>query len=72
MIDRITARRASLAAQMDAAKAQYAQLEAQLHALGRNLDAMQGGLQELDALITAAEDADQSAASSSGDSARVA
>jgi outer membrane protein TolC len=42
--ERVRARRAALVAQMAEAQQQYAQLE-------RNLDAMQGGLQELDNLL---------------------
>jgi hypothetical protein len=37
------------------AQQQYAAIEEQLRLLGRNLDAMHGGLQELDALIEQAE-----------------
>jgi phage shock protein A len=49
--ERVRARRAALVAQMAEAQQQYAQLEQTLQQLGRNLDAMQGGLQELDALL---------------------
>jgi len=52
MIERIKARRAALQAQMDAAQQQYAELEQTLRQLDRQLCAMQGGLQELDALLT--------------------
>lgn len=51
MHDIIRARRDALATQMNETKAQYDQLEATLKLLGRNLDAMQGGLKELDALL---------------------
>lgn len=44
-------RRAALAAQMEQARQEYARLEQMLMTLGRNLDAMHGGVQELDALI---------------------
>jgi hypothetical protein len=55
----IQARRAALAAQLDQARAQYDALEATLKALDRQLCAMAGGLQELDALLALprAEDA---------------
>jgi uncharacterized protein YlxW (UPF0749 family) len=49
--ERVRARRAALVAQMAEAQQQYAQLEQTLQQLGRNLDAMQGGLQELDNLL---------------------
>lgn len=56
----IHARRAALAARLETAKtddAMYDQEIARLHAeqalLHRNMDAMQGGLQELDALLAA-------------------
>jgi uncharacterized coiled-coil protein SlyX len=49
--ERIRARRAALVAQMAEAQQQYDQAEATLRLLGRNLDAMQGGLQELDNLL---------------------
>lgn len=55
MIDRIQARRDALAQQLAQAQAQYDQLESTLKRLDRQLCAMQGGLQELDALIAAAE-----------------
>jgi transposase len=51
MIDRIRTRRAALAAQLAQAQQQYDQLESALKELDRQLCAMQGGLQELDALI---------------------
>lgn len=59
MIDRATihARRAELAAQIDQARQQYDQLEQALRQLDRQLCAMAGGLQELDALLGAAEQA---------------
>lgn len=47
----IRARRDALAAQIEEGKQQYAQLEHALAMLQRNLDAMHGGLQELDALL---------------------
>jgi hypothetical protein len=58
MIDLIRARRAALAAQMAEAQQQYTAIEEQLRLLGRNLDAMHGGLQELDALIEQTERAE--------------
>jgi chromosome segregation ATPase len=51
MIDRIQARRDALAAQMAEAQQQYEQLEQTLKLLDRQLCAMAGGLQELDALL---------------------
>lgn len=51
MIDHIHARRDALAAQLAQGKQQYDQLESILHALDRQLCAMAGGLQELDALL---------------------
>lgn len=51
MIEQIRARRAALAAQLAEAQQQYAQLETMLHTLDRQLCAMHGGLQELDALL---------------------
>jgi hypothetical protein len=54
----IRARRASLAAQLAEAQQQYDQSEATLRLLGRNLDAMQGGLQELDALLVSPAEAE--------------
>jgi predicted nucleic acid-binding Zn-ribbon protein len=51
MIDRIQARRDALAAQMAEAQQQYEQLEQTLKLLDRNICAMAGGLQELDALL---------------------
>jgi regulator of protease activity HflC (stomatin/prohibitin superfamily) len=51
MIDRIQARRAALAAQKAEAQQQYEQLEQTLKLLDRNICAMAGGLQELDALL---------------------
>lgn len=47
----IDVRRARLAAQLAEAQQQYAQLETILHTLDRQLCAMHGGLQELDALL---------------------
>jgi len=52
MIERIKARRNALAAMLAEAQAQYNELEQTLHALDRQLCAMQGGLQELDALLS--------------------
>jgi len=59
MIDRmhIQARRDALAAQLAQAQQQYAQLEATLATLDRQLCAMAGGLQELDALLAAGTEA---------------
>lgn len=51
----IQARRDQLAAHLDQARAQYAELEQMLHQLDRQLCGMAGGLQELDRLL--AEDA---------------
>jgi hypothetical protein len=51
----IRERRAALAAQLAQAQQQYIELERTLHALDRQLCAMQGGLQELDALVAPAE-----------------
>lgn len=51
MLDTIRARRATLAAQKVQAEQQYAELERTLLLLQRNIDAMHGGLQELDALL---------------------
>lgn len=53
--DAIRARRDALAAQMAEARQQYTKLEATLAVLDRNLCAMHGGLQELDALLAEAE-----------------
>jgi len=57
-IDRATiqARRNELAAQLAAGRAQYDQLEQALKELDRQLCAMAGGVQELDALLSADED----------------
>lgn len=54
MLDRATiqARRDALAHQLDQARAQYDQLEQALRQLDRQLCAMAGGVQELDALLT--------------------
>ena len=52
MNERIQARRDELAAQLAEAQQQYAQLEQMLKELDRQLCAMAGGLQELDALLT--------------------
>lgn len=51
MIERIRERRASLAAQLAEAEQQYAELERTRTMLDRQLCAMHGGLQELDALV---------------------
>jgi chromosome condensin MukBEF ATPase and DNA-binding subunit MukB len=51
MIDRIQARRDELAAQLAEGRQQYDQLEAALKQLDRQLCAMAGGVQELDALL---------------------
>lgn len=56
MIDRIHARRAALAAQVAEAQQQYDQLEAALRTLDRQLCAIHGGLQELDALLQGTPD----------------
>ena len=50
--EQILARRDALAAQLQAAVMQYDQLKQTLKQLDRQLCAMQGGLQELDALLT--------------------
>jgi len=47
----IRARREFLAAQLEQGKEQYLELEQMLALLQRNLDAIQGGIQELDALL---------------------
>jgi septal ring factor EnvC (AmiA/AmiB activator) len=61
-IARIRARRAALVAQFDSARLQYADMEEaikeqqqSLALLQRSLDAMHGGLRELDALLTELE-----------------
>jgi len=54
--NRIRARRDALATQLEQAQQQYNELEAMLRTLDRQLCAMHGGLQELDALLAAAED----------------
>jgi len=61
VIERLTiqARRDSLAAQLDQARAQYDALEAALKQLDRQLCAMAGGLQELDALLVVGKGADE-------------
>lgn len=51
MIARIQARRAALVEQIAEARQQYDQLEQTLQALDRQMCAMHGGLQELDALL---------------------
>lgn len=65
MIDQIRARRVALVTQMDVARLQHADLEETikqqqqtLAMLQRNLDAMHGGLQELDALLTTFDQGD--------------
>ena len=55
MIERIRARRAALAAQIEQAKAQYNELETMLKELDRQILAMLGGLNELDQLIVTAD-----------------
>jgi septation ring formation regulator EzrA len=55
LTDRIRARRAALAAQMEQAQQQYSELEQTLALLQRNIDAMHGGVQELDALLAELE-----------------
>lgn len=52
MIARIQARRDALVAQLAEGQQQYAQLEKLLIDLDRQLCAMQGGIQELDVLLT--------------------
>lgn len=59
MIDRVHTRRAALAAQLSQAQQQYNELETMLRDLDRQLCAMQGGLQELDALLEASKEGDQ-------------
>lgn len=59
MIDHIQARRAALAAQLETAQQQYDQLESTLRALDRQICAMHGGLQELDALLEIALPVDE-------------
>ena len=58
MIDRIQARRDELAEQMTQAQQQYAELEQALRLLDRQLCAMAGGLQELDALLETNEESE--------------
>lgn len=53
LAETIRARRDALAAQLEQGKAEYQQVEDLLVNLQRNLDAMHGGLQELDALLVA-------------------
>ena len=55
LITRIRVRRDALAAQQAEAQRQYAEMEQALTLLQRNLDAMHGGLQELDALLAELE-----------------
>jgi Tfp pilus assembly protein PilO len=59
MIDRATIqkRRDALAAQLEQGRQQYDQLEATLKELDRQLCAMSGGVQELDALLAVDGDA---------------
>lgn len=54
-MDVIRARRDTLAAQKAQAEQEYNALEARLALLQRNLDAMHGGLQELEALLAGDE-----------------
>lgn len=56
VLEKIRARRDALRAQMETAKAQYGDLERALALLQRNIDAMHGGLQELESLITSEDD----------------
>lgn len=51
LVETIRARRDELAAQMEAGKQEYARIEALLAELRRAIDAMAGGVQELDALL---------------------
>lgn len=53
--EQIRARRAALAEQAEQAQAEYATLEQAIALLGRNIDAMHGGLQELDGLLAVLE-----------------
>lgn len=55
MLDRIQARRAALAVQLADAQRQYNELESTLKELDRQLCAMHGALQELDALLMSDE-----------------
>lgn len=55
MIDHIQARRDELATHIAQARQQYAELEESLRLLDRQLCAMAGGIQELDALLKEAE-----------------
>lgn len=57
MIDRIRARRDELATQLAQAQQQYAQMEATLHELDRQMCMMHGGVQALEALLNEEEDA---------------
>lgn len=59
MKERIRARRDALAAQLAKARQQYNEFERTLQALDRELAAMHGGLQELDALLTDDEEAER-------------
>lgn len=56
LIETIRARRDELAAQMETGKTEYARIEALLVELRRAIDAMAGGVQELDALLAEAGD----------------
>lgn len=69
MIDRATirARRDILAVQMAQAQQQYNQLEATLKQLDRQLCAIAGGVQELDALLTDGEAAESDVLSACAD-----
>jgi DNA repair exonuclease SbcCD ATPase subunit len=51
MIERIMARREELMRKLLQAQQQYSELEGTLHTLDRQLCAMHGGIQELDALL---------------------
>lgn len=56
LADQIRARRDALAAQFEQAQAEYQQVEDLLANLQRSIDAMHGGLQELDGLLAAIEE----------------
>ena len=57
MIEHIRARRASLAAEIETAKAEYEQVEQMLADLRRSIDMQVGGLKELDQLLFEVEEA---------------
>jgi len=56
LLDTIRARRDSLAAQLTEAAQEYARIEALLSDLRRSIDAMHGGVQELDALLASEQE----------------